>query len=224
MMIKAEQLLDQIRGIETFIDSGRIPEALGALNGIRHLLMSAREEGEVDSKPVRSLDDATLAALIAKLRTKEKHLTGAAINGGPGWAQFERGLTCWGWYDVQRDSAGNEYRWCGQETEAGLIVPFREEESAAIVLSVRPLTPEEFGTKTLEINVNGRPVALRLLGAPKDKVRHLIVEPQTVKAGSMVEISLYIKHAIVPVDALLPSSDRRKLSFNLFKVMWLPRV
>lgn len=223
MTIKAEQLLDQIRGIERLLDAGRVPDARGALGGIRHLLMNARNDDADDGKPVVSMDDAKLTALISKIEVQERRLTGEAITGAPGWAQFEDRLTSWGWYDQQVDSAGNKYRWCGQDTEAGLLLPFQQDETAAIALAVRPLAPEEFGTKHLEVNVNGRPVALRLRGEPGNKVRYLIVEPQTVKKDSMVEISFFIKHAVNPASAGLASSDKRKLCFNLFQIMWLPK-
>lgn len=223
MTIKAEQLLDQLRGVERFLDAGLIPEARGALGGIRHLLMNARDDEEDDGKPACSMDDAKLTALIAKIGIKKRYLTEDAITGAPGWAQFGDRLNGWGWYDQQRDKAGNDYRWCGQETEAGLLLPFHEQETAAIALAVRPLVPEEFGTKTLEVSVNGRPVALRLLGKPEDKVRYLIVEPQTVKTGGTVEISFFIKHAVIPARAGLASTDLRKLCFNLFQIMWLPK-
>lgn len=223
MTIKAEQLLDQIRGIERLLDAGRVPDARGALGGIRHLLMNARSDDAADGKPAHTMDDAKLTGLISKVEIKERRLTEEAIDGAPGWAQFEERLACWGWYDQQVDNAGNKYRWCGRDSEAGLLLPFQKDKTAAIALAVRPLVPEEFGTKTLEVNVNGRPIALRLRGEPGNKVRYLIVEPQTVKMDGMVEISLFIKHAVSPIRAGLASSDNRELCFNLFQVMWLPK-
>ncbi len=222
MTIKAEQLLEQLRGIERFLDAGRISDARGALGGIRHLLMNARNDDEDDVKPARTMDDATLAWLITKVAIDERRLDEEAITGAPGWAEFEERVTSWGWHDQQVDTAGKKYRWCGHDAEAGLLLPFQKEEASAIALAVRPLVPEEFGPKTLEVNVNGRPVALRLLGEPGNKVRYLIVEPQTVKIDGMVEISFFIKHAVSPVRAGLSSSDIRNLCFNLFQIMWLP--
>lgn len=220
MSIKAEQVLDQLRGLETFLEKGRLDEARSAIGGIRHMLLMATVEEEYSV--AGRLDDKTLAALIAGAKSTLL-LKGTAISGAPGRSEFDDSFICWGWYDTQTDSAKRRYRWCGGASEAGLILPFRPTDSVAIVLSLRPLLPDTFGTRSLEMTVNGRPSPVRLLGEPGDRIFHLIVEPQSVKTNGMVEIAFYPRQAEVPAKAGLTSGDRRKLSFNVFEFIWLPR-
>ncbi len=221
MSIKAEQLLEQLRGIETFIEKERLDEARSAINGIRYLLLTEPHDND-ETYPERSYSDSELTALIDTARA-EQALGNEQISGAAGRCEFDQQITCWGWYDAQIDSGKRRYRWCGGEREAGLILPFSPAECAAVVMSVRPFNPDAFGIKSIEMTLNGRPSVLRLLKDRKDGVFNVIIEPKALKAGGLVEICFHIKHGEVPAKKDQRSSDLRALSFNAYEFIWLPR-
>ncbi|WP_296594710.1 hypothetical protein, partial [Roseibium sp.] len=134
---------------------------------------------------------------------------------------FSESYACWGWYDSQSDVAGNLYRWCGGEIEAGLSIPYNYAVHRAVVLSIRPFRPDLFKNQMVNILVNGEASSFTSLSTGDEKLREVLVAPKTLEGKDELTISFMFKNLKNEAFSLGQKDDKRNLAFNLAKITWL---
>lgn len=214
MALKIDLLLRQLKGLEEYLEQGRSDDARNAIAGLRLVLLSEDIDKEQVAHGTAYQDSAWFYDKLERARKLEGKVSNDPY---PLCQTFTEEITCWGWYDVQVDSAGRDYRWCGGEQEAGLRLAFDESLHAGLVLAIRPFKPEDFNRNTLEMHVNGAPTPFEILSETGAKIVELGIVPPKSRNDNTIDITFYLKGVTAST-----SSKERNLIFNLFEIVLIP--
>lgn len=218
--MKIDAMIAQLNGLEEYLSNGQLESAREAISGIRHHLLTCElhpDENKEIPTPVSDEDLRKLLGEAISLPLNSQHL-----NGQPTRCSFGGDIVCWGWYDLQIDKAGRSYRWCGEVQEVGIRLPFDARASSIVALSLRPLQPENFTKNSLEVLINGTPTPTRIIPQGDGRVFDLIIQPNSSNEENEIEVTLFVKNGIPPIDLNENSKDKRPLNFNVFEISWLP--
>lgn len=216
MNIKFDLLLEQVKSVEGLLLAGRVDDAKGALQGLHRILLSTDTEPSNPVSPPKAPDFTklckTLETVHASERAKKKKVTSFI-------KRFDASVPAWGWHDLQTDAVGRPYRWCGGAAEAGVRLSIEPGPLSGLALGARPLIPENFSEKSVDVRVNGKPMPIRVIRRDNNCF-DLIIGMTDVVGGPSVELSIFPLQRQVPA-AIGKSSDKRLLSFNVFEFIEL---
>lgn len=205
LQIDLDVLIERLRSSEILLQAGQYDDAAASLDSLREFIAEATRR-QTAAPLARALPD------FSRLRDAEQKQDASRHDFGPS-------LRCWGWHDLQTDGGGQQYRWLGGSSEAGISLDIKPEGLIGLALKARAMKFLEINSESMEIRINNERVSFNIV-AGKSGILTIYVALDAPLIESSLDLTIYPKVTAVPKETG-ESSDKRRLSFNVFGIIEL---
>lgn len=205
LQVDLDVLIERIRASENLLQAGQYDDAAASLNSLRGFIAEATRR-EAAAPLAREMPDFSKLKEAARKPDINRHA-------------FDDSLKCWGWHDPQIDGGGRRYRWLGGSPEAGISFDIEPEGLIGLALRGRALKSLEIDSQSMEIRVDDVP-AIFDVSTGKSGILTVLVAIEKPPKESTLNLTIYPKVTAIPKETG-QSSDRRRLSFNVFEILEL---